>query len=301
MSVLNQASDGQFNVLIALVRASVRFGPRERAELLAICGADALGVDSSKLNSTFIRWHELGLFEAPDGSTVLSEPYRKRLGKDPDKAEAGLQAVAREIVLKPENNQRFWEAKENKSADLTRALAWLLAQDVYAIDTSSHKAIEKLERDQVREESKLVLQNDTRWNGLKAWATYLGFGRGDAFMVDPTLALRDVLPDVLPNSSPITARDFLGRVVELLPVLDDGIYRQMVEGVLDDKAWSKPAENRLSTSLSRAIERLAQAGELAIEQKADAADGLQLTGVNGRLWRSFTHVWRPAQTPGARR
>ena len=35
MSVLNQASDGQFNVLIALVRASVRFGPRERAELLA--------------------------------------------------------------------------------------------------------------------------------------------------------------------------------------------------------------------------------------------------------------------------
>lgn len=300
MSVLNQASDGQFNVLIALVRASVRFGARARADLLDLCGADTPGVDPSKLNSTFLRWTELGLFEAPDGLTVLSEPYRGRLGKDVAKAEARLPSIAREIVLRADNNQRFWEAEGNRSADLTRGLSWLLAQDVYAIDTSSHGKIQELESTQMADKSKLMLQNDTRWVGLKAWAAYLGFGRGDNFTIDPTAALRDVLPDILPNGTPMSARAFLDRTAEVLPVLDQGSYRLLVEDALKESAWSRPDDSRLSSALSRAIERLAHSGELAMEQRADAEDGLQLTGLNGRIWRSFTHVWRPTQRPGAR-
>ena len=300
MSVLNQASDGQFNVLIALVRASIRFGPRERGDLLALCGAGVPGVDASRLNSTFLRWTELGLFEALESQTVISEPYRSLLGKDVAMAEARLPAIARKIVLRADNNQRFWEPEGSKSADLTRGLSWILAQDVYTIDTSSHAKIQELESSQIADLSKRMMQNDTRWNGLKTWAAYLGFGRGESFIVDPTVALRDAVPEILPNATPMSARDFLTRTVAILPVLDQGAYRLMVEDALKESAWSPLDDSRLSTSLSRAIERLVHAGELAMEQRADAEDGLQLTGVNGRAWRSFTHIWRPAGQKAAR-
>jgi hypothetical protein len=301
MSVLNQANDGQFNVLITLVRAAVRFGPRERSELLAFCGADAPGVDPSRLKGTLLRWTELGLFELHDDRAALREPHRSRLGKDVGKAEARLPAVAREIVLAVENNQRFWEADSNKSADLTRGLSWMLAQDVYTLDTSSHGRIQELETAQISDLSRRMMQNDTRWTGLKAWMIYLGFGRGEAaFAVDPTVAMRDSLYAIFPDAKPLTAREFLSRAAELLPVLDQGAYRLMVEESLRNSAWSPLDDNRVSSSLSRAIERLVHAGELAIEQRADAEDGLKLTGVNGRVWRSFTHIWRPARQAGAR-
>ncbi|RYG87878.1 MAG: hypothetical protein EON59_06110 [Alphaproteobacteria bacterium] len=299
MSVLNQASDGQYNVLITLVRASVRFGPRERSELLGLCGAGVTGVDAGRLNSTFLRWTELGLFESLEGQTVISEPYRGRLGKDADNAEARLPSIAREIVLRADNNQRFWEAEGNKSADLSRGLSWLLAQDVYSIDTSSHAKIEDLESSQIVDQTKRMMQNDTRWNGLKTWAAYLGFGRGESFVVDPTAALRDALTQIFPTTEPMLAQDFLRRTAEILPVLDQGVYRLRVEDALKASAWSALEDHRLSTALSRGVERLVHAGELAMEQRADAQDGLQLTGVNGRSWRSFTHIWRTAGAKGA--
>ena len=301
MSVLNQASDGQFNVLITLVRAAVRFGPRERSDLFALCGADAPGVDASRLRGTLLRWTELGLFELHDERVALREPHRSRLGKDAGKAEDRLPSVAREIALAVENNQRFWEPLGNKSADLTRGLSWMLAQDVYTLETSSHSRIQDLESSQIPDLSRRMMQNDTRWTGLKAWMIYLGFGRGEAaFTVDPTVAVRDSLYAIFPDTKPLPAREFLSRAAEILPVLDQGAYRLMVEETLRNSAWSPLDDNKLSTSLSRAIERLVHGGELAMEQRADAQNGLQLTGVNGRIWRSFTHIWRPSLQEGDR-
>ncbi|MGE9115738.1 protein DpdG, partial [Escherichia coli] len=88
-----------------------------------------------------------------------------------------LPKVLRTIALAPENNLRFFEAEENKSADLNRGLSWILAQDIYTIDTSSHARIEALEGSQVADKAKRMLQNDTRWNGLRTWMIYLGFAR----------------------------------------------------------------------------------------------------------------------------
>ena len=93
MTVLNQASDGQVNTLILLVRTSVRFGPRSRGDLLAMCGADLDAVDKAKLNGSFLTWSDLGLFETVGDLTALSEPYRSRLGNDVGKAEARLSNI----------------------------------------------------------------------------------------------------------------------------------------------------------------------------------------------------------------
>lgn len=293
MTVLNQASDGQVNTLIALVRASVRFGPRSRGDLLAICGGDLEIVDKSKLNGSFLRWSELGLFETVDDLTALAEPHRSRLGSDVSKVEARLPAVVREIALLEENNARFWEQEGSRSADLSRGLSWMLAQDVYMLDTSNHASIQALEAFQVKDPKKRMLQNDTRYNTLKSWMSYLGFGReGALFVVDPTEAVRGVLNDVFDGDTPLPARVFLAKISEALPVLDTGAYRIRVEETLKDSAWEPAAEGVLSTSLSRAIERLVDAGELEFEQRDDNEEGLQLTGVGGRRWRAFPYIRR---------
>ena len=296
MTVLNQASDGQVNTLILLVRASVRFGPRSRTELLAQCGGGLENVDESKLNGSFLRWVELGLFETVDGLTALREPYRGQLGSDAAKAELRLPRVVREIALAPENNARFWESEESRSADLSRGLSWMLAQDVYTLDTSSHDAIAALEGLQMKDKTKHMLKNDTRYNTLKSWMSFLGFGReGARFVVDPTVALRDVLDGVFDDDEILSARQFADKAAELLPVLDGGLYRRRVEDQLKDSAWRPTPEGYLSTSFSRAIERLVDAGQLAYVQRDDNEDGLALTGVGGGRWRSFPYIRRSSK------
>lgn len=301
MTVLNQDSDGQVNTLIALVRASVRFGPRTRGDLLAMCGSQLDAVDKKKLNGSFLRWSELGLFETIEDLTALREPYRFRLGTDVAKAEAMLPNIAREIALLPENNDRFWDKEGSKSADLCRGLSWMLAQNVYTLDMTSHAAVEALEVSQVNDPQKRMLQNNTRYNTLKSWMAFLGFGReGAMFVVDPTVAVRSVIDDVFDGETSLPARLFLSRISQRLPVLDTGSYRMLVEESLKDSAWESNANGVLSTSLSRAIERLVYSRELEYEQQDDTEEGLQMIGLGGRRWRTFTHILRGPAKFGAK-
>jgi hypothetical protein len=292
VSVLNQASDGLYTVLIVLVRTLVRLGPMSREELMPACGASLDGVvDASNLTRTLNRWTELGLFATHDNMVVLASPHCEALGKTADEAEARLPKVARVIAMSAENNARFWEAEAARSADLCRGLSWLLAQDVYTINTNAPRTIASLEIDQLINESSCIFQNETRWNGLRAWMPYLGFARDGAQMaVDPTVAVRDALPEVFASTSNLTARQFVETLARLLPVLDGGAYRSQVEAVLSPSRWRKPPDGQLSTALSRALQRLDYEGQIALGRGADAKEGVALTGVDSRVWREVTDV-----------
>jgi hypothetical protein len=293
VSILNMPSDGLFNVLIVLSRALVRFGPKPRAELLKACGSEVAAIDAKQLSQTLNRWTECGLFSVENLLVSLNEPHRSRLGKIPDLAEARLPAVARDIALAAENNERFWEAEENRSADLSRGLAWILAQDIYEVETGSHTKVATFEREQVADLSKHILQNDTRWNGLRTWMLFLGFARGGTQVsIDPTVALRDALPRLLDERETIPATLFVERAAQVLPVLDGGAYRLKVEEILLGSSWKRPPDGQLSTSFSRAIQRLDRAGLIATEKKSDSEQGVTLTGANQRPWHSFTHIRR---------
>jgi hypothetical protein len=300
VSVLNQASDGLYTVLIVLARALVRLGPMSREDLLTACGADLDVVDPGHLTRTLNRWTELGLFATHNNLVVLAPPHGGVLGKAPDQAEARLPKIARTIALAAENNARFWEAEAAKSADLCRALSWLLAQDVYSIDTNAPKAVAATEIDQLTDESRCIFQNETRWNGLRAWMPYLGFAREGAQMaLDPTVAVRDALPEVFAANSNLAARQFVDALARVLPVLDRGAYRIQVEMVLNPARWRKPPDGQVSTALSRALQRLEFEGQIALERGADAKEGVALTGAAGRVWREVTHV-RWAEQRGMR-
>lgn len=293
MSVLNLPNDGIFNVLIVVVRTLVRFGPQTKAALLKLCGAETGKVEAGYLNNVLNRWEQLGLFSTEDGVVKIREPYKSQLGVNADVAEARLPGVARTVALSPENNVRFWEQEESRAADLSRGVSWLLAQDVYKLDTSGHDAVSRMESDQLLDKSHCILRNDVRWNGLQAWMTYIGFARGGAQLTpDPTAAVKDVLTDVFDGETTLTAIDFVKQVAIRLPVLDGGAYRVELEGVLDPAAWRRPAENRLSSSLSRALKRLAAEGLIAMEAWHDFQEGWTLTGVAGMDWGRATHVRR---------
>jgi hypothetical protein len=292
MSILNTASDGLFNVLIILVRLLTKCGPQSRDNILVLAGGRFGAIDSSKINMSLVRWTELGLFVETDSLIGLADRHKKALSNNPDIAESRLPKVLRSLIFSPENNVRFWSSEENRSADCTRGIAWLLAQNIYALDTSSHKPINELESAQILDESRRMFQNDVRWNGVKMWCSYLGFARqGSSMVIDPTPALRESLDDIFVTER-MAALDFVSRASEVLPVLDGGSYRSQIEEFLRDTNWTAPPNGFVSTSLSRAIRRLTQEGWLAQEELSDPSSGVKLLGHRNESWGLMTHVRR---------
>ncbi|MBX9456166.1 MAG: hypothetical protein KL863_09155 [Rhizobium sp.] len=291
MSLLNQASDGLFNVLIVLVRALVRFGPKSREDLILACGGAVDACDSSQLTRTLNRWTELGLFGEESGSVIIAEPYRSGLGRNADGAEDRLPKVARTVALQPANNARFWESEGAKSADLSRGVAWMLAQDVYTLDVNSDRLAELEGRQLVDSGAQKISQNNTRWNGLKTWMLYLGFARdGTQWVVDPTQALREALPEIFGSNQELSAPAFVDRSAAVLPVLDGGAYRILVEGALKESAWPRLRAGLISSSMSRAIQRLDHEGFITLSNRSDTEGVVSLTGSNARTWRDVSHV-----------
>ncbi len=287
MTILNTASDGFFNVLIVLHRTVVRDGPLDRDQLLGRCKTDP-DADDQRLRQTLLRWTQLGLFQEHDNKITLApgDRYPER-----------LPARCRELLFREDNNQSFWDSEGTRAADFTRALSFVLAQDIYMADFETFGSIQALEQLQVPEQGRRVFQNNVRWNGLRFWGDYLGFFWIDhRRWPDPTAAVREELPVVFGNAQDHPAAEFVRQLAERLPVLDGGRWRVEVEQALDPAAWHRPAQdNLLSTSLSRALWRLAQpGGPIRLEARSDAIEGRILQGVGGRHWRTFTHVLRNA-------
>ena len=284
MTILNTASDGMFNVLIVLHRTLALRGPMDRTRLVDVCAAGQNG-DMKRVPQTLLRWTQLGLFKVLDDHKLTLD----RADKDPDT----LPAICRRLLFDKLNNQNFWDSEGTIAADFTRALAFVLSQDIYANEFDTHTHVQELERHQVRDETRRILQNDVRWNGLRFWGDYLGFFWVDIRRwPDPTAAIREELPDVFGERNELSADEFLRRLSERLPVLDGGHYRLEVEETLNRSvAYRSERPDLLSTSLSRALWRLSRPEEpLLLKRRADAGTGRTLQEAEGREWETFTHV-----------
>ncbi|TPK52912.1 MULTISPECIES: protein DpdG [unclassified Mesorhizobium] len=291
MTVLNRTNDGLFNVLIILVRALIRFGPRSREDLILACGGEFFTEENNQLGQTLTRWTQLGLFDAENGKVIVSPAYLSELGKTADDAESRLPKVVRSIALLPENNERFWDGDGAKCADLSRGMAWMLAQDIYRLDSST-KSLMSLETLQLEDSTnQKIFQNERDLPALREWMIYLGFARdGMQWVVDPTDALRDALPAIYGSHHELSAPTFVARAATVLPVLDGGAYRLQVEAALNDSAWPRLRVGLLSSALSRAIQRLDREGAITLANRSDTEGVVTLTGSNARTWRDVSHV-----------
>jgi len=298
MSILNRPSDGLVSVLVALVRTSVMLGTMSKNKLLDICSPKSLGDGRQDMaTKTLNRWIELGLFTLTEKDEVkVAEDYRLRLRKAHVTAGA-VAETARETVLSRVNNKNFWSDEENRSADFSRAVSWMLAQDVHQfIPTSYTNQVEPKALEQASSAEVILFQNDTRWAGYVSWATFLGFGRFESgkasggYITDPTPAVLGVAKALLLKEKDLPIREFLDRLSESVPVLDGGEYRQEVEGKLRPEKWKAPSSIDVSTSLSRALLRLSAQGVLRLEKRSDSDTQLRLIGRGERPVQSVTHV-----------
>lgn len=294
MSILNRPSDGQHSVLVVICKYLLHRKKASHEEILNECAPLELVNDQKPIRQTLNTWKKLGLFQEEGGMYSFAPDLAPEF-KEPVGGLTALPRVARTVALRVENNALFWESEGSLSADFTRAVSWVLAQNIYAMP-SDYREVEAAEQRQVRDTSKRIFQNDTRWNGLRAWAPFLGFGwttkgssRADLFSPDPTTAVRDSLASVFQGEQELPAAEFLLRLAKILPVLDGGRFRRDVEASLAPESWQAPKAHEVSTSLSRTMLRLHFERSITLPPPRGDADKMDLLG-QGRVIRTFSHV-----------
>jgi hypothetical protein len=299
MSLMNLPSDGIHSVLIVIFKLVLSEGRIKQDRLVKLCAPQG-SISDKKTRQTLNRWIELGIFSESAGKEISLHPDVR---KD-ERAIHKLPSLARRIVLAEHNNANFWASEGAKSADFTRSLCWLLAQDCWAVNLVGWTQAQELIQRQISGDTVLA-QNDTRWPGLKAWVPFLGFGwiakhPSGALVADPTDAIREALPSVFGKKRTLEASDCIAALAATLPVLDGGTYRKAVEEKLRERtgpdAWQSPPDGHLSTSLSRALLRLIEEGVLTGNLKADFDPDrrVRFTGRRGSTIETFSHFsWAP--------
>ena len=111
-------------------------------------------------------------------------------------------------------------------------------------------------------------------------------------MIDPTIAVADSLREVFGKDKELPQEQFFSRLAEILPVVDGGEYRLKVEEKINQSNWKPPKPSEVSTSLSRALSRLHDRGDVLLDDRSDASKRT-LIGRNNRVLRDVSHVgWK---------
>jgi hypothetical protein len=291
MSILNRPSDGLPSVLVALVRTLDAEGKMAKQKLIGLCAPKSLfeGRDDSQkmANQTLKRWTQIGLFEEGDDRVSLAKAFKKKTDVC---AFSGLREHLLQLVLKPENNKGFLEKEPPSAGDFTYTAAWVLLQDIYSLP-DLWSAIETLMNKQIKRECSMPIQNDTRWGGFRAWASFLGLGLPvDGITIDVTLPVRSALAEVLPHKGELAVSDMRDGLGSRFPILDGGEYHIKVRARF--KEGELPlAKHHLSPALSAALLRLEHEGLIDLVRKDDAPS-MELTGRGYSKLRPVSHVKR---------
>lgn len=295
MSLLNITNDGLPNILVVLHATVLRATkPIAEADLLdAVAPAAIVEDDGQMARNTLNRWTELGLFVREGGLISVKERLPGRRATALEMLPFTRRMACRQ-ALAEENNPDLWASQSARAADLTRSLAWMLAQDVYR---ASFAQFETQESQQILDPERLLMRNSTRRSGLQYWAPFLGFSRHPFAAVDPTVAVRDALAEILGPGEGLPAPQFVERLGAILPVLDGGRWQLEVLKYVDPSALPPRQPGQLSTALSRALLTLWDSGDLLLQQKADLGSSVILAGAGGaRSDLSFQWIARPQET-----
>lgn len=297
MSLLNITADGLPNVLVQLHATVLRANkPIPVDELLdTVAPPKLVQDDGTQARQTLNRWTQLGLFRESGGAITVNEQPPVSSNR-PQVLLAFTRRAACARVLATENNPDFWALEGAMAADLTRGLAWMLAQNIYCTPFGDFEALESR---QLLDENQWLLRNSTRRTGLRYWARFLGFSHEPFADIDPTVAVRDVLPSVLEEGEDIDAAGFVDRLAGKLPVIDNGRWQREMRAALDPNALTPLRSGQLSTALSRALLNLRESGELQLLRRADVGTSIALTGQQG-LRNDLEFSWIARPRPGVR-
>lgn len=259
----------------------------------------ATGPGTKGFEDTLTACTTINLVERRD-DIVRLHPELPAAARDRRLRESAFVPLVLDLVLDDRINHGLWESTEG-ARDLTRAIAWWLAQNPLdppspwnepdGADVAQERQMAGGER---------IFSNDTRWGAFDRWATFLGVAShmpraGKTILVpDPTLAMRSLLHEVLPESR-LPILDFVERLGQRLPVVDGGSFRRAVEERMRPEAVPSSADS-LSPSLSHALLRLRDEQLLRLEDLADAPTKVRLAPGFGPE-RTISHIAPPERSP----
>jgi hypothetical protein len=277
MSILNLTFP---NVLLVQYKYLLHYGATRREELADVCTPLAVVSDRQYFNNTLNAAKRYKLFEENSEGLLQIAGDMPPDVKSKKNGMSILPSLVCRLIMADHINQPLWKTAEDKAddADFTRATAWALAQDIFNFPTSGPEAEKLVERQITGIDCLQIIQNPSVcWPGFLRWASFLGFGWG-SFNVDPTLAVKRILPDVFAGTTTLDAVNFIQLLGKTLPVLDGGKYRVEIEKHLDSSTgWTASVRGRISSSLSLALERLHLAGNIELLYKSDSPNPIQLT------------------------
>jgi hypothetical protein len=293
MSLLNRPSNGLASVLMALYRALSVYGAQLEPDLIALVApASMLGDGKPEMvKNTLNRWRVLGFFEnRPDGKIELASSI-------PRYSPSGfvdLRSAILQLVLKERNNagvvssEADDEDKFPDASDLTRALAWMLAQDPYTFP-DNWKEAERLQSEQRVVPNPFI--NDTRWAAFREWAVFLGLAStpGGRFVPNPFAAVKGPLTKAFDGRDELLISPLLEELQVSLPIVDSGRYRMQVQSQVQ-KPWRDLLAHEISPTLSVALLSLEASGDIRLDTRSDSPQQRSLLGRKGAFIRDVSHV-----------
>ncbi len=214
---------------------------------------------------------DLKLVTEVDGKFILNPAYFSYSGF----TELDITKALRRATSNEESNGGDWKAP-SRASEFTNSVAWFLTlptSGVSATFESGSPNIQDLQSRQFgdREKDGWVIGNKNRWNAFKYWACSLGFAyfsSENRIVPDPTIAIREDISDIFSDSSKLPATEFIKRISKLIPVLDGGRYRLLVEEHIKTPPQIRPGI--ISASLSMAIKNLNSQKTITIHDSSDA-------------------------------
>lgn len=294
MSIINNAHGGSQHAVLAAFYQVLKASPKNTLpfnKLMALCAPETLQTGESpdargKAPKELKAWLDLGLLTGAADSDTNEIGFNTRYFSE---QHIPLRQAARRCLLAAENN-RDLSSRDERAADLTLLTSMLLALDVYRNADISSRNMEGLVNEFLPD---FRINKTNEVPVVHGYLSWLGFAQQitrDSYTIDPTAAIREELPYLMQPGERLPIAEFLQRLNQALPVLDGGSYRQQVEERIAEHGWQPLNADRLSTSLSRALQRLLFSGVITMKAESDASGALFLTGRNGSVLQTVTHL-----------
>lgn len=286
MSIINNAHAGsQIRILCLIDRVLIRrkkLTPIDRPELIETCRPENLP-NSEGAQKRFVEnldfWLEEGLWQK-DGDNISSQETGGTEWNFPHRILS--------LIIKQHTSKDILQG--NRIEPFLRTITTLLCQDQFTFQ-GQHRNNTSLETPaniaaaiNSRLPDNLSINASNEANTLRDWGLFLGllepFGKG--CITDPTRAISPFLSELFAKNKELSIRDFISTLAERLPMLDGGIYRQVIEPLLEVNGWQPPLNNRVSASLSHALLRLEADHQLTLDQPSDDSRSMVLLNTDGQ-------------------
>lgn len=247
--------------------------------------------ETKLLSNTLLEAKRLKLVAEVDGRLRVGETVVRTKGRGGNREEE-FRNYMNGLLFSKER------AEQSGQGGFAVALAWLLSCDPRRPLVFKQAPQNLLRNDLGDLFEQSELGNDSSYQNLLYWARYLGFavivGVGDTRWVipDPSAAIANAMPRVFNDRKTLDIDPFMKKLSGILPVLEDGAVRNLVEGSRDTP--SADTDN-LSISTSLALRRLADRGDLVLDSVADARARIMNFGGDTRRvskvsWSGVNHA-----------